>query len=219
MNINEVYTRLTNNEVLLFEEQPLIDFECSNCKNHLLKIFLDKGKLTYECPQEFLYADGDTINTPKDYWLRADTSMMFGRCDNCDSNIALINTILLDKELDSEILDEGFKECFVIFNEEELIKDFKEVKQYKIILNNETIGKVVVYKNATINECAVHGLVKEVERNVALASLECLSLNENMFISDIGICNGHFENENQAEIWEKSSNIAIKFITFLDNLL
>ncbi len=108
--------------------------------------------------------------------------MMFGICKNCGENIALINTIILDRKLHNDILDKNFQNCFVVYSEDDIIKDFKQSKQYSIILNNITIGKVIIYEKATINKDAVHGLLKDVNRNIALASLECLYENEDMNI-------------------------------------
>lgn len=219
MNLKEVYIRLNNGQIFEFKEQPVIDFNCPKCKNHLVKFSLTSGETKCDCTQEYLYDDGDTINVPKKYWLQADTAMMFGTCKNCGEKIALINTIILDSKLHNDILDKNFKDCFVVCSEDDIIRDFKESKQYSIVLNDTTIGKVIIYKKATINKDAVHGLLKDVDRNIALASLECLSENEDMNISNIGICNGHYKNKTQLEIWQKSSNIAINLINSIMKLL
>lgn len=40
-----------------------------------------------------------------------------------------------------------------------------------------------------------------------------------MNISDIGICNGHFRNERQWEVWEEASTIAEDLINSVAELL
>lgn len=219
MDLNEVYIKLNNGQIFEFKEQPVINFSCPKCANNLVKYSLTNGERQCKCSQEYLYDDGDTINVPKKYWLQADTSMMFGTCKTCEERIVLINTIVLDRKLQNDILNKNFKDCFVIYSEDDIIKDFKESKQYSIVLNDITIGKVIIYNKATINKDAVHGLLEDVNRNIALASLECLSENEDMNISNIGICNGHYENKAQLGVWQKSSDIAIKLINSIVELL
>ncbi|APU87189.1 hypothetical protein NPD8_3863 (plasmid) [Clostridium botulinum] len=219
MNFNDVYIRLNNGQTFEFKEQSVIDFSCFKCKNHLVKFSLTNGEKQCECTQDYLYDDGDTINVPKKYWLQAETAMMFGTCKNCGENIALINTIILDRKLHNDILDKNFQNCFVVYSEDDIIKDFKQSKQYSIILNNITIGKVIIYEKATINKDAVHGLLKDVNRNIALASLECLYENEDMNIPNVGICNGHYKSETQLKVWQRSSDIAINLINSIMKLL
>ena len=81
------------------------------------------------------------------------------------------------------------------------------------------IGRVIIYKKATIDKKSIHGLLEDIERNVALVSLECLPENENMSIFGIGVCNGHFETEDQYDLWQKSSVIAEKLINSVTELL
>ena len=212
LNINEIYELLNDTQNFELKEKSSIDFDCPKCQNHLIKFSLKNGERHCEYRQKYLYDDGDTINIHKKYWLKADASMMFGACENCGEKIALINTVILDKELNSGVLSKSFKDCFVVYSEDDLINDFKDVKQYAIELNNTTIGKVVIYKNAIINKNAVHGLKRDVRSDIAVASLDCLSESEDMNISDIGVCNGHVKNKNQFDIWQKSSNIAEKLI-------
>jgi hypothetical protein len=219
LNINEVYIRLNNNENFQFKEQSAIDFYCSSCKRHLVKISLVNGKRIYKGQQKYLYYDGDTIDIPKKYFLKANTSMMFGSCESCGNTISLINAVILNENLNNDDLIEDFKNCFMVFSEDDMISDFKEAKQYSIILHDITIGKVVIYKDAIINKNGVHGLKNNVKRDIALATLECLSENEKMNISNIGICNGHFENENQWEIWQEASEITEQLINSVEELL
>ncbi|NFN06062.1 hypothetical protein FDB50_15265 [Clostridium botulinum] len=219
MKLDEVYTRLRNNENFKFTEQAVIKFNCPKCSKNLLETSLKHGKIEYKCPQKYLYYDGDTIKIPKKYWLKADFGMMFGSCESCDEQIALIHTTVLDKDINNDVLERDFQDAFSIFIEDDIINDFKEAKQYCISLDNATIGKVVIYKKAIINKNAVHGLLENIERNIALASLECLSEDEAMRVSDMGICNGHYKNENQFNVWQKSALIAEKLISSVSKLL
>ncbi|WP_315074462.1 hypothetical protein [uncultured Clostridium sp.] len=216
MYIDEIYIRLLNNECFEFKEEQIINFNCSKCGRVLLEISLKDDKVQYNSPQEYLYYDGDSVNIPEKYWLKVDTGMMFGSCENCGKQIALIHANVLDKNIDNNVLSE---ESFMICNEDDMIKDFAQVKQYAIFLNHIVIGKVIVYKAAIINKNAVHWLLEDIERNVALASLECVSEDESMKISDLGICNGHYRNENQFNVWQKSSLIVEKLATSLVELL
>lgn len=219
MDINEVYVRLNNEEPFTFKEESSIDFDCPECKKHLVNFSLVNGKREYESPQECLYDDGDTIDVPQKYWLKADTEMMFGVCNNCKNKIALINTVVLDRDIDKADIDEDLKGCFMVYSEDDVIKDFEDVKQYAIKLNDISIGKVIVYKKATLNKSAFHGLLKDINRNIALASLECLAQRENMNILNLGICNGHFKNEEQWEIWKEASSISEDLINAIAELL
>lgn len=219
MEINELWSILNKGEKFEYKEKNSLNFHCSNCKNHLLDIKLKDNKVEHESSQKYLYDDGDTINIDDDYLLRADTTMMFGECKECSSQIALISATVLDENINTDDLKNEFKECFVVFSEDNIIKDFKEIKQYGIYLNKTQIGKTVIYRNATINKEAIHGLLNDIERNIALISLECLSLNENMNVSDMGVCNGHYENESQYTIWEKSSIIAKALIISATELI
>lgn len=218
MNINEIYAKLKS-EKFEYRKQETIKFYCSNCKDELLEVKLKDGKVKYKYQQEYLYYDGDTININKKYWLKSDATMLFGTCEKCNEQIASINIVVLDKNINNNSLSEEYKEYFIVFSEDDMIKDFKEVIQYAIYLDNTQIGKVIIYKEAIIDKESIDGLLEDIERNVALVSLECLPENENMSVLDIGICNGHFERENQYDVWQKSSVIAEKLIDSVTELL
>ena len=219
MNINEIFAKLKKEEKFEYRKQETVKFYCSNCKNELLESKLENENTECKCKQEYLYYDGDTINTDKKYWLKSDSAMMFGTCENCNEQIALIGITVLNKDINNDSLSEGYKDCFTVFSEDDMIKKFKEVMQYAIYLDNMQIGRVIIYKKATIDKKSIHGLLEDIERNVALVSLECLPENEDMSIFGIGVCNGHFETEDQYDLWQKSSVIAEKLINSVTELL
>lgn len=217
MNINEIYSRLCNKENFEITEQSVTKFNCPKCKKELLTISLLKdGKPQYKSPQKYLYDDGDIINLPQKYWLKVDREMAFGTCHDCNNEIGLIDVNVLDKKIDKKSIK---YDCFTIRDQGELINSFKEVKQYSLSLNNKVIGSVIVYKKAIINKDAVEGLLENIERNIALVSLECLDEKEDMKVSGMGICNCSCKNEKQFDVWQKGSLIAEKLINSVEKLL
>lgn len=219
MKINDVYNRLKNGEEIKYEEKEISKFYCPKCKKFLLGFELKEGNVECKTSQKTIYYDGDTININEKYYPRVDAMLCLGICENCGQQLALINLIILDKDIDNDSLEDDMKDVFCIFSEDDIIKQFKEVRHYGIYFDNIQIGKAFTYKKAIINKECVHGLTEDIERNITLLSLECLAENEDMKILDIGICNGHYERESQYNVWEKVSFIAEKVINSVTDIL
>ena len=219
MDISEIYSSLKNGKNFEYIQEDSISFHCANCKKELLEVEFIDGKSEHNAYQRYLYDDGDTIVIDEKYYPRGDSQMSFGSCKKCDSQIASISAAVLDKNVSSSCLSEEFKDCFVVYSEEDLVSSFKKAYQYMVCLNNAKIGVATIYKNAIVNKDNVHGLLENINTNIAVVSLECLSENETMSISDFGICNGHFENESQYDIWKKASFITTELIESVEKFL
>ena len=168
MNINEIYDNISKNESFKFIEKETINYICPKCGNNLLKNSLISNKIEQECSQKYLYDDGDIINISKEYSLKADAEMTIGSCQNCNQKISSIQVILLDKDLDKNYLAKEFSDIFIVYSKNDMISNYKDLKQYCISINNVVVGDVIIYKQAVINKNSVYGLLKKYRKKYSI---------------------------------------------------
>lgn len=213
MQIQEIYEKLKNNQSFEFKEQSIIKFNCPHCGKELIKHSLYKNHTSQDTNQEYLYDDGDTIDMPEKYWMENDCSMMIGECDTCGNKIGLINIDAINEPINKDIKTD----FFMITNKNDLIKKFDTAKQYAVILNNQTIGIAIIYRNAILNKKSVSNkeISNDITRNITMLSLECLDVKTEMNVPGIGVCNGHYETKEQISIWQQASYISEELIKLL----
>ncbi len=205
MTINDLYfLSVISNKEFKFNENNNISFVCPHCKQHLIKYSLQNNKPSLECEQKYLYLDGDSIDCPEEYWSKLDSFMVFGKCEKCGLQIANISADVIDKNIDGFI---GECPSLGINNGDFLIKSFDNIKQYEILLDNIIVGYMLFYKNALLDKNSMICISQDNVRDICRIDLSCLAENIDMDCCNMGVCNGHFENTKQADIWHMATKI------------
>lgn len=221
MNIYEVHKKLViDHSPISLHKTTEVIYKCPYCEKHLITYCLTEEGAESFHEQKCLYNDGDTIDTPEEYWKKLDTELMVGECDACGNQIKEIHFDLLDQKIPYE---------FIVQDPDHLIKNFEELTLYELMTGNKRIGHIFQYNHGEIEKEAL--IVDDescknftrppenyIRNKVYRVDLECLTDLVNVKVKNIGVCNGHYEGDEQKSIWEMSSEIVLYLVDNLEKI-
>lgn len=201
MHIQQLHQALIGSkQPLSFRESQTIDIVCPHCGSPLFQYHVHSNQeqhvgadkwttiSTDENNSEIFYFDGDSIELQEDLYKKLDAELLVGKCSKCKKQFVGITLFMVKDSVEAQAL--------WVVDERDFVKDVKFVEQYEIILENNIIGRLLIYRQI-VHEDKTIDLYR-----IDIDSLTCSTTLE----TEYGVCNGHYEKN----VWQKASEINAK---------
>lgn len=203
-SLRELYDELVNKKgTLSFKKANAVKVVCPYCGKTLYHYVVKPDQDQFQGSKKWMivddeaegdvYFDGDTVLSENSKLLDyIDAELVIGDCSLCGMGfLSLLCFFVTEKE-------DGFSIC----NETELVKDALCVEQYDIFLAGATtashsIGRLLIYRQVTFGDT---------RKDLFRIDIDSIPNKINLS-GEHGVCNGHFENTEQKDVWGNAEKI------------